>query len=133
MHTSVAFPEIVVPLTMAMRKLIKQAKGGSSSSSGKMKEVGVCKTLVERVEESAKWMGEKRRNEVKFAPGRLDEVRTWERDVSVDETPLGKYVRVLRKTREKKQKMLQKVSFSSVLCRPIGWRLAHFISFCVTG
>ena len=103
-HGSIAFPEIVVPITILLRKSIKNAKTGSA------KEGALVKVFVERVEESAKWM-EQRRKGVQFAPGKLRAVHEWEDELKtkLDETPLGKYVKVQRKTREKRRKLVEKV------------------------
>ncbi|KIP01520.1 hypothetical protein PHLGIDRAFT_96910 [Phlebiopsis gigantea 11061_1 CR5-6] len=102
-HASVAFPEVTVPIVAALRHAVKAAQKGR----GRGKEAAVVKTLVERVEESAKWVEERRRG-VSFAPGKLGEVERWESDVKVEETPLGKYVRVQRKAREKRRKLMEK-------------------------
>lgn len=102
-QVSIAFPEIVVPIVMVLKKTIKMAK----SSPWKSKEAGLAKGLVERVEEGARWAEQKRKG-VTFAPGRMNEVETWERSVKVDDTPLGKYVKVQRKTREKRRKLVEK-------------------------
>lgn len=109
-QASIAFPELVVPIIAALRRSVKAASKGK----GKGKEVGTIKTLIERVEESAKWVDEQRRG-VSFAPGKLQEVQRWEREVNVQETPLGKYVRVLRKAREKRRKLVEKVSLAVVM------------------
>ncbi len=105
-HASVGFPEIVVPILGTVRRATKAAQKGR----GKGKEVGVVKALVERVEESAKWVEEKRRG-VSFGPEKMSEVERWESGVKIEETPLGKYVRVLRKTREKRRKLVEKVRY----------------------
>ncbi|KAI0789169.1 Noc2-domain-containing protein [Abortiporus biennis] len=102
-HSSIAFPEIVVPIVMTLRKAAKAAKG----SSWKGKETGIVKGLVERIEESAKWVEQQRKN-VSFAPGRMEEVERWEKGVKVEETPLGKYLKVQRKTREKRRQLVEK-------------------------
>ena len=71
----------------------------------------MVKALVERVEESAKWVEEKRKG-VGFGPWRLGEVEKWKEGIRrrvEEESPLGKYVKVLRKTREKRKKLLEKV------------------------
>lgn len=95
---------------MMLRKAVKASKDGKDGK-WRAKEAGTIKALVERVEESAKWMDEKRKG-VGFAPGRLGEVETWEESMRAkveEESPLGKYVRVLRKTREKRRKLMEKV------------------------
>lgn len=103
-HASIAFPEITVPLVMLLRKALKAAK----SAPWKAKEAGIVKNLVERIEDSAKWVEEQRRG-VAFGPGKLGEVQAWEHKVDVEETPLGKYLKVQRKAREKRRKLVQKV------------------------
>lgn len=109
-HGSIAFPELVIPLVVMVRKSLKAAKTGKGSG----KEAGVVKALVERVEESARWV-EERRKAVTFAPGQLDDVNKWTRDIGekLDETPVGKYVRVQRKAREKRRKLVEKVCVHS--------------------
>ncbi len=68
----------------------------------------MVKGLVERVEEGAKLMAEKRKA-VSFGPKALDQVRAWERDVEVEETPLGKYLKSQAKLREKRRQLVEKV------------------------
>jgi nucleolar complex protein 2 len=106
-HQSIAFPEIVVGIVVMLRKNLKAAK--NSRSAGK--EVGSVKALVERVEETAKWMEEKRKG-VAFGPGRHEAVGSWEAERSGDigESPLSKYVKMLRKAKEKKRALMEKVS-----------------------
>lgn len=120
-HASVGFPEIIVPVVAALRRATKasqklQNQGkGRARGKDKGKEVSTVKALVERIEESARWVEEHRRG-VSFAPGKLDEVAEWENGVKVEETPLGKYVRVLRKAREKRRKLVEKVGPHDVTC-----------------
>ncbi|KAJ3557488.1 hypothetical protein NM688_g1451 [Phlebia brevispora] len=104
---SVGFPEIVVPVVAAMRRAVKAAQKGK----GKGKEAVTVKTLVERIEESAKWVDDKRRG-ISFGPGRMQEIEAWETGVKIEETPLGKYVRVLRKAREKQRKLIERASLT---------------------
>ncbi|KAF8154012.1 Noc2p family-domain-containing protein [Crassisporium funariophilum] len=119
-HGSIAFPEIVVPIVVLLRKSLKNSKSGSG------KEQGLVKVLLERLDESARWM-EQRRKTVQFSPGKLRDVKEWEETVrtKLDDTPLGKYVKVQRKTREKRRKLVEKVGSinsyspsSYFLCHP---------------
>ncbi|KAJ2915338.1 hypothetical protein MD484_g5073, partial [Candolleomyces efflorescens] len=107
-HGSIGFPEVVVPITVLLRKSLKAS---SSSKLGLVKEQGFVKTLLERVDDSAKWVEQRRKN-VNFAPGMLNEVAKWEAEMRgkavEEESPLGKYLKVLRKAREKKRKLLEK-------------------------
>ena len=103
---SIGFPEIVVPITVLLKKALKAS---SASKFGSSKEQGFVKTLLERVGDSAKWVEEKRRD-VAFAPGMLGEVAKWETKTreKLDDAPLSKYLKVQRKTREKQRKLLEK-------------------------
>ena len=112
-HGSIAFPEITVPIVVSLRKTLKTAK----SKKGTQKDVGVVKALVERVEESAKWMEEKRKG-VSFGPGRLADVELWEANLGIEDSPLGKYVKVQRKARVKRKDVVDKVRV--VVGRAIG-------------
>lgn len=95
-----------MPITILLRKSLKNAKTGSA------KEGTLVKVFIERVEESARWIEQKRKS-VQFAPGKIKAVQDWERDLKakLGESPLGKYVKVQRKTREKRRKLVEKVCF----------------------
>ena len=100
-HGSIAFPELVVPIVASLRRALKTTRSGATMSA-------TVKTLVERIEESARWISQ-RRVGVTFAPGNTAAVGHWEADLELDEAPLIKYTRVLRKTREKQRKLVEKV------------------------
>ncbi|KAJ3546732.1 hypothetical protein NMY22_g1943 [Coprinellus aureogranulatus] len=114
-HGSIGFPEVVVPIVVLLKKALKAS---ANAKTGLAKEQSQVKTLLERVEDSSKWM-EQRRKDVMFAPGQLSHVAQWEAKlrpsvelaegvVSKADTPLGKYVKVQRKAREKRRKLLEK-------------------------
>jgi nucleolar complex protein 2 len=113
-HGSIAFPETAVPVVIMLRKSIKAAKTGSASGASSAKDLGLVKGLLERIEESARWVEQKRKGVV-LAPSRLGEVREWERGLvaNVEDSPLGKYVKVQRKTRERRRKLVDKVRYYS--------------------
>jgi nucleolar complex protein 2 len=114
----VGFPEVVTPIIVSLRRSLKVARTGSgntgngsskSRGGGSGVESGV-KTMVERIEETAKWLLQKRAS-VTLGPGRVDAVKDWERDMRAalrDESPLGRYVKVLNKTREKRKALVEK-------------------------
>ena len=137
---SIAFPEVVTPIVVTLRRALKTGK--TSGGSAKSKEVGMVKSLVERVEESMK-VTEKQRLNVRFGPGDTKEVDEWEERLNVEETPLGKYMKVQKKVRDKKRKLVEKVSvwclttfvIASVLIPPFSrretgrmrcWEINHF-------
>jgi hypothetical protein len=114
-QSSVAFPELIVPLVVVLKKAIKSAKSSGSNASGK--DVGVAKGLLERIEESSKWI-EQQRKDITFSPGMLVEVENWESRIKVEETPLGKYIKVQRKTREKRRMLVEKVGLFYLFSHP---------------
>ncbi|OAX38419.1 Noc2-domain-containing protein [Rhizopogon vinicolor AM-OR11-026] len=101
-HRSVAFPEVIVPIVVALRRTLKNCKELG-------KEAGMVKGLVERVEESAKWIDQLRAG-INFGPGKMGEVEQWEANVKIEESPLGKYLKVQQKTREKRKRMIDKAN-----------------------
>lgn len=118
MQGSVAFPELTVPVVVVLRKALKIAKSGDNGKGkGKKngasgKDVVLVKGLVERIEDSARWV-EERRQGVDFGPAMTEHVEAWEGAVKVDDAPLGKYVKVLHKAREKRRALVEKVRLFS--------------------
>lgn len=108
-HGSIGFPEITVPIVVLLRRSLKAAKS-NSAAAGTAKEQGMVKTLLERVEESAKWVENLRKN-VPFAPGKMAAVADWEGGLKrqLNGAPLSKYLKVQLKAREKRRKLLEKV------------------------
>ncbi|KAG5650968.1 hypothetical protein H0H81_010357 [Sphagnurus paluster] len=106
---SIAFPELVVPIVVLLRKALKSARTGSSGA-GSGKDQALVKVLLERIEESSRWIEQRRKN-VSFTPGKLGDVAQWEQELrsgKVADSPLGKYLKVQRKTREKRRKLVEK-------------------------
>lgn len=101
-QASIAFPEITIPIGIVLKKNIKNSKA--------TKQVTSAKTVLERMNETAMSVDDARRK-VQFAPRDLDKVKDWERELhrKLNETPISKIVNVLRKAREKRNKLLQKV------------------------
>lgn len=108
-HGSIGFPEITVPIVVLLRRSLKAAKSNPAASATS-KEQSMVKTLLERVEESAKWV-ENQRKHVAFAPGKMAAVADWEKDLrrQLKDAPLIKYLKVQLKAREKRRKLLEKV------------------------
>ncbi|KAG2143860.1 Noc2-domain-containing protein [Suillus cothurnatus] len=101
-HGSVAFPELIVPIIVTLRRTLKNCKELG-------KEAGMVKGLLERVEDCAKWIDQSRSG-INFGPGKMDEVEQWEASVEIEESPLGKYLKVQRKSREKRKRMIDKAN-----------------------
>jgi nucleolar complex protein 2 len=71
----------------------------------------VVKALVEKLEESAKWVQEKRKG-VPFGPGKFDVVEEWEAQMrqKMGESPLGRHMKIVKKAREKRKALVEKVN-----------------------
>ncbi|KAL1738794.1 nucleolar complex protein 2 [Schizophyllum fasciatum] len=97
-HASAAFPELVVPALVLLRRAAKGAR-----------DAGAVKTLLERVEEGARWV-EQRRAAAAFAPADTRAVAQWEAELEakLGESPLVKYLKVQRKAREKRRQLVEK-------------------------
>lgn len=106
-HGSIGFPEIVVPVVVLLRRSLKNSNLKAKSSG---KEHGIVKTMLERVEESARWI-EQKRSGVTFSPSKVGNVQEWEEEIrkKLHESPLGKYLKIQRKAREKRQSLNEKV------------------------
>jgi len=108
---SVAFPEMVIPITVALRKIIKGSKS---------RDVAGVKVLVERIEDNAKWISQKRSRGLSLNPSNIDAVAQWEekelKNKIESESPLGKYTRVTRRAREKRRQLVDKVSRPFFTC-----------------
>lgn len=104
-HGSIAFPEIVIPVVVALRKGVK-----SSAKAGTNKDQSLLKVLLERIDDSVRWL-EQWRKDVSFAPGKMDVVKDWERSLisKLGDAPLSKYLKVQTKTREKRRNLVDKV------------------------
>jgi len=110
-HGSVGFPEITVPIVVTLRRCLKSAKSNPAASSIS-KEQSIVKTLLERIEESAKWVEAQRKGSI--SPGAMAAVSDWEQKLrsQLEHAPLVKYLKVQLKAREKRRKLLEKVRHS---------------------
>ncbi|ODV92435.1 hypothetical protein CANCADRAFT_23235 [Tortispora caseinolytica NRRL Y-17796] len=95
---SIAFPELVIPTTLATRRFIKRNK-----------DVRVNKTLqavIERLENNSKYILSKRQ-EVSFSPSNQNQVLSFLDDVEWETTPLGKFIVNKRQIKEEQQRLLR--------------------------
>ena len=103
MSTSIAFPELAIPVVTALKRFVKKGKNG--------KVGGQFKVLTERMENNAKWVGEKRKG-VEFAPNDRGAVESFLEGVEIESSPLGTYWRLQKKVRDTKRREVEKVSTS---------------------
>lgn len=98
---SIAFPELMLPVTVTLKRCVRKSKGGKNAMH--------VKTLVERIEEGCRWVESKRAN-VRFAPGDGREVEAWEGGIDITESPVAKWVKVQRKARAVREEMKRKAA-----------------------
>ncbi|CAM1504746.1 Fc.00g023370.m01.CDS01 [Cosmosporella sp. VM-42] len=103
--TSIAFPELALPVTIQLKRWLKQARSRSTGNkNGKL--VSSLVLLVQKLEANAKFIEEKRAK-VDFAPKDRTQVEAFLRDFDVAKTPLGAYVVGQRTARAEKAKILE--------------------------
>ncbi|KAJ6442720.1 ribosome assembly protein Noc2 [Purpureocillium lavendulum] len=103
--TSIAFPELALPVVIQLKRWVKQARSkGSGNRNAKL--VAQLVLLVQKLEANAKFV-EDRRAKVDFAPRDRAQVDAFLRDFDVAKTPLGAYVVGQRKARAERAKMLE--------------------------
>lgn len=108
--TSIAFPELVLPAVVALKR--------HSKKTGQAKLGSQIKVLVEKLESNARWI-EERREKIEFAPSKRDKVDRFLQGEELDKTPLGGYLRLQRKLRDAKRATLEKAVSLSFLSRPV--------------
>jgi nucleolar complex protein 2 len=107
--SSIAFPEIVLPVILLLKKQLKRASSGGKGKGMSPKVAQGLKGLVDKLEAQKKWSEEKRRN-VGFAPRDRADVGRWEVQVQEEKekTPLGMWVKTMRKVRDRKREEVEK-------------------------
>ncbi|KAM0345521.1 hypothetical protein ACHAPU_006448 [Fusarium lateritium] len=103
--TSVAFPELALPVIIQLKRWLKQARNKSTGNKN-AKLVGQLVLLVQKMEANAKFIEEKR-SKVEFAPKDRAQVDAFLRDFDIAKTPLGAYVLGQRMARAERAKLLE--------------------------
>ncbi|KHN93983.1 putative protein family UPF0120 [Metarhizium album ARSEF 1941] len=103
--TSIAFPELALPVIIHLKRWLKQARSKNQGNKN-AKLISQLVTLVQKLEANAKFI-EERRAKVDFAPKDRTQVDAFLKDFDVAKTPLGAFVVSQRKVREEKSKMLE--------------------------
>ncbi|KAI5291118.1 Nucleolar Complex 2 protein [Ascosphaera acerosa] len=101
---SVAFPELALPAVVALKRWLKAASSRAAGNKNSKVNTAVL-VLVQKLEMNAKWI-EQRRQKVSFAPRDRSEVEAFLKDVEWESTPLGAYVKTLRRQKEEKEKII---------------------------
>ncbi|KAF4970907.1 hypothetical protein FSARC_2177 [Fusarium sarcochroum] len=103
--TSIAFPELALPVTIQLKRWLKQARNKTQGNKN-AKLAGQLILLVQKLESNGKFI-EERRAKVEFAPKDRTQVENFLRDFDIAKTPLGAYVVGQRKARAERAKLLE--------------------------
>ncbi|KAJ4137356.1 Nucleolar Complex 2 protein [Fusarium equiseti] len=103
--TSIAFPELALPVIIQLKRWLKQARNKNAGNKN-AKLAGQLILLVQKIEANCKFIEEKRAK-VEFAPKNRTQVEAFLRDFDVAKTPLGAYVVGQRKARAERAKLLE--------------------------
>lgn len=115
----IAFPELTIPPTVALKRWLKSASSppskGNKSANSKAEREGKgnknaklnssISLLLHKLSANAQYIEEKRAT-LSFGPSDRQGVENFLRDVPVEETPLGAFVDGLRKQKEEKERVL---------------------------
>ncbi|KAJ1020029.1 hypothetical protein NDA16_002025 [Ustilago loliicola] len=93
---SIAFPELVLPLQIQLRRL--------SKSTTNAKFQAETKQLLDKSHQTALWVG-KQRDAIDFTPKDLDKVKDWEMEAK--ENPLEAMLRLAKKVRAKQEALIK--------------------------
>lgn len=103
--TSIAFPELALPVIVMIKRWMKEAC--NKNSGNKNAKVNASLGLVvQKLEANTKWIQE-RRTKVDFAPNNRSGVDNFLKGFEWEKTPLGAYAVGQRKQREEKAKLLE--------------------------
>ena len=96
----IAFPELVIPITVQLRRALK------TSPCVRLNEA--VRPLLEKIRMNAAWI-EQRRSQVEFAPSDHTQVDAFLQNEASD-APLEQVLRLARKVREQKRRLLEKTA-----------------------
>lgn len=103
--TSIAFPELALPVIVMLKRWLKEASNkGSGNKNGKVNSGLVL--LVQKLEANGKWI-EDRRSKVDFAPNNRAGVEGFLKEFEWEKTPLGAFAVGQRKQREEKARLME--------------------------
>ncbi|KAF5720401.1 nucleolar complex 2 [Fusarium mundagurra] len=103
--TSIAFPELALPVVIQLKRWLKQARNKNTGNKN-VKLASQIILLVQKLEANGKFIEEKRAK-VDFAPRDRTQVEAFLRDFDLAKTPLGAYVVGQRKARAERVKLLE--------------------------
>lgn len=117
---NIAFPELLIPPSVAVKRWLKSASSvpsrgdkqalAKADKEGKGNKNSKVNTsialLLQKLSANAQYI-ESRRAHISFGPSDREGVDGFLRDVAVEETPLGAFVEGLRKQKEEKERIVE--------------------------
>jgi nucleolar complex protein 2 len=103
--TSIAFPELALPVVVMLKRWLKEASSKSSGNKNGKVNSGLV-LLVQKLEANGKWI-EERRSKVDFAPNNRVGVEGFLKGFEWEKTPLGAFTVGQRKQREEKARLME--------------------------
>jgi nucleolar complex protein 2 len=111
---SIAFPELVLPVNVMLKRWLRQVSGSSAKHKTKKENAGnrngkvnaAVGLLVQKLEANARWV-EDRRAKVDYALSNRAGVDGFLRGEEWEKTPLGAFVVGQRKSREEKVRLVE--------------------------
>ena len=115
---SIAFPELVIPPTVLLKRWLREvsappSKGSQSSGARRngrgnknSKVNGSISLLVHKLDANARYV-EERRRKVDFSPSNRAGVESFLKEVEWEDLPLGAFLVGMRKQREEQEKVLE--------------------------
>lgn len=100
---SIAFPDLVAPVTVVIRRFAKSLNGSGKKNNSKISKSLLA--LCERLEANARFI-EQHRSQVRFGPRDTAAVDKFLEDVKWEDTPLGKEAVVRQKVREERRRLV---------------------------
>lgn len=95
---SIAFPELVTPAVLLLRRFVKKSRNTKFNKQ--------LQQLIEKLNANAKFVTGKRSN-VEYGPSNKIEVQLFLNDFEWEKTPLGQYVVVQRQLKEEKLRIMR--------------------------
>jgi nucleolar complex protein 2 len=103
--TSIAFPELALPVVMMVKRWLK-AVGQKSGGNKNHKVTAMVAVVVQKLEANGRWI-EERRAKVDFAPNDRAGVEGFLKGMEWEKTPLGAFVAGQQKQRAEKARMVE--------------------------
>jgi len=103
--TSIAFPELALPVIVMLKRWLKDANNKSTGNKNNKINSGLL-LVIQKLEANSKWI-EERRAKVDFAPNDRAGVEGFLKGFEWEKTPLGAFVVGQRKQREEKARLME--------------------------